>query len=62
MSRYPYLKRFLIACLIAIVIIAVSCVFLWNSDSDALLYIMWLTWAAVDGYGYYLKCRMDGRL
>lgn len=54
------LKRFYIVLLIAVVLIALACIFLW--DDDRLLYIIWGIFAAVGVYKGYLTRKIDGRL
>lgn len=53
------LKGFFITAAIVVVIDAIACVLLWNSDSDILLYILWQSLAVVVIYGKLLLKKLD---
>ena len=58
-TKYPYLKRYLKACGVAVVIIVLACIFLW--EWDRLINLIWIILAVMAFYVTYLFRKMDGR-
>jgi len=48
------MKGFLITAAVVVIIDAIACVFLWENDSDILLYILWESFAVVVIYAKIL--------
>lgn len=60
MSKYPYLKRFLILVAIVVVVDAVACVLLW--ENDIIYYILWMSYAVIVIYKNSLVKKIDEEL
>lgn len=60
MSKYPYLKRFLILVAIVVVVDAVICVLLW--ENDIIYYILWMSFAVIVIYKNILVKKIDEEL
>ena len=60
MSKYPYLKRFLIRVAIVVVVDAVACVLLW--ENDIIYYILWMSYAVIVIYKNILVKKIDEEL
>lgn len=60
MSKYPYIKKFLIAALIMVVIDTLACIFFWGRDE--LDYILCFSLAGIYIYKHILFLKMDGLL
>lgn len=60
MSKYPYLKRFLILVAIVVVVDAVACVLLW--ENDIIYYILWMSFAVIVIYKNILVKKIDEEL
>ena len=60
MSKYPYLKRFLILVAIVVVVDAVACVLLW--ENDIIYYILWMSYAVIVIYKNILVKKIDEEL
>ena len=60
MSKYPYLKRFLILVAIVVVVDAVAFVLLW--ENDIIYYILWMSYAVIVIYKNILVKKIDEEL
>lgn len=60
MKWEPCVKRFLIACAVAAVLIALACIFLW--EQDAVYYIIFGILTAVAIYRAVVVRKLDGGL
>ena len=60
MSKYTYLKRFLILVAIVVVVDAVACVLLW--ENDIIYYILWMSYAVIVIYKNILVKKIDEEL